>query len=115
MLNGWAYGSDMERLRSSLQVSVANNVENGLKMLVHNHVDLFVTNRRNTEPVVARLGLQRQVRVLPRVLEVQNGYFAFPRSPEFDRLRLQFDQEFNTLVESGELKRLGRRFEVTTP
>lgn len=115
MLNGWAYGSDMERLRSTLQVSVANNVENGLKMLVHNHVDLFVTNRRNTEPVVARLGLQRQVKVLPRVLEVQNGYFAFPRAPEFDRLRLQFDQEFNSLVESGELKRLGRRFDVTVP
>ena len=115
MLNGWAYGSDLERVRASLQVSVANNVENGLKMLVHNHVDLFVTNRRNTEPVVERLGMGRQVKVLPRVLEVQNGYFAFPRAPEFDRLRLQFDQEFNSLIDSGELKRLGKRFDVTTP
>lgn len=115
MLNGWAYGVELERARPTLQVSVANNVENGLKMLVHNHVDLFVTNRRNTEPVVTRLSMERQVRILPRVLEVQNGYFAFPRSPEFDRLRLQFDQEFNALIDSGELKRLGRRFEVTVP
>jgi len=115
MLNGWAYGTDLERARPALQVSVANSVENGLKMLVHNHVDLFVTNRRNTEPVVARLGLERQVRILPRVLETQNGYFAFPRSPQFDHLRLQFDQELTTLVDSGELKRLGRRFDVTVP
>lgn len=115
LLNGWAYGSDWERVRPGLQVSVANNVENGLKMLVHNHVDVFVSNRRNTDPVIARLGYARQVKPLPRVVDVQNGYFAFPRSPAFDRLRLQFDQEFNALIDSGELKKLGRRFDVTLP
>jgi polar amino acid transport system substrate-binding protein len=57
---------------------VANTVENGLKMLVHNHVDVFVSNRRNTDPVIARLGYGRQVKPLPRVVETQNGYFAFP-------------------------------------
>jgi hypothetical protein len=46
---------------------VANTVENGLKMLVHNHVDVFVSNRRNTDPVIARLGYGRQVKPLPRV------------------------------------------------
>lgn len=115
LLNGWAYGSDWDRVRPGMQVSVANTVENGLKMLVHNHVDVFVSNRRNTDPVIARLGYGRQVKPLPRVLDVQHGYFAFPRSPAFDRLRLQFDQEFNSLVDSGELKRLGRRYDVTVP
>jgi polar amino acid transport system substrate-binding protein len=115
LLNGWAYGADWERVRPGLQVSVANNVENGLKMLVHNHVDVFVSNRRNTDPVIARLGYGRQVKPLPRVIEIQNGYFAFPRSPTFDKLRLQFDQEFNSLIETGELKRLGKRYDVTVP
>ena len=81
LLNGWAYGADWERVRPGLQVSVANNVENGLKMLVHNHVDVFVSNRRNTDPVIARLGYARQVKPLPRVVETQNGYFAFPARP----------------------------------
>ena len=115
LLNGWAYGADWERVRPGLQVSVANTVENGLKMLVHNHVDVFVSNRRNTDPVIARLGYGRQVKPLPRVVETQNGYFAFPRSPAFDKLRLQFDQELNKLLDSGELKRLGRRYDVTVP
>ena len=115
MLNGWAYGSDWQRARPGLQISVANTVESGLKMLVHNHVDLFITNRRNTDPVISRLGYERQVRPLTRIVDTQNGYFAFPRSPEFDKLRLQFDQELNSLIDSGELKRLGKRFEVVVP
>ncbi|WP_300752781.1 transporter substrate-binding domain-containing protein [Janthinobacterium sp.] len=115
LLNGWAYGADWERIRPGLQVSVANSVENGLNMLVHNHVDVFISNRRNTDPVIARLGLQGQIKALPKVIDVQNGYFAFPRSTESDKLRLQFDQQFNSLINSGELKRLARRFDVTTP
>ncbi|WP_219115745.1 ABC transporter substrate-binding protein [Janthinobacterium sp. UMAB-56] len=115
LLNGWAYGAEWERVRPGLQVSVANNVENGLKMLVHNHVDVFVSNRRNTDPVIARLGYARQVKPLPRVIDIQNGYFAFPRSPAFDRLRLQFDQELNGMIDTGELKRLGKRYDVSLP
>ncbi|WP_426054258.1 substrate-binding periplasmic protein [Janthinobacterium sp. PSPC2-1] len=115
LLNGWAYGAEWERMRPGLQVSVANNVENGLKMLVHNHVDVFVSNRRNTDPVIVRLGYGRQVKPLPKVIDVQNGYFAFPRSPTFDKLRLQFDQELNNLIETGELKRLGKRYDVGVP
>jgi len=115
MLNGWAYGSDWQRARQGLQISVANTVESGLKMLVHNHVDLFITNRRNTDPVINRLGYEGQVRPLARIIDSQSGYFAFPRSPEFDRLRLQFDQELNSLIDSGELKKLGRRYDVTVP
>lgn len=115
LLNGWAYGLDWDRVRPNLQVSVANSVENGLKMLVHNHVDVFVSNRRNTDPVIARLGYGRQIKPLPRIIEVQNGYFAFPRSPAFDKLRLQFDQELNKLIDTGELKKLGKRYDVSVP
>ena len=115
LLNGWVYGAEMERLRSGLQVSVANTVENGLRMLVHGHVDVFVSSRRDTEPVLVRLGLERQIKVLPQVLEVQNAYFAFPRTPESDRLRVQFDQELKSLIDSGEMKRLGKRYKVTVP
>ncbi|MEG2034585.1 MAG: transporter substrate-binding domain-containing protein, partial [Janthinobacterium sp.] len=115
LLNGWAYGAEWERVRPGLHVSVANTVENGLKMLVHNHVDVFVSNRRNTDPVIVRLGYGRQVKPLPKVIDVQNGYFAFPRSPAFDKLRLQFDQEFSALSDSGELKKLGKRHDVAIP
>lgn len=115
VLNGWRYSAPFERALPALQASVANTVENGLKMVAFRHVDLFATNRRNTEPVVERLGYRDKVLALPGVIDVQDGYFAFPRRAQSDAMRGRFDQAFKALVDSGELKRLGKRFEITLP
>lgn len=115
ILNGWAYGPTFDRARPQLRLSVANSVESGLKMVAHQHVQLFASNRRNTEPVLGRIGLAGQISMLPRVIEVQDGYFAFPRRVASDALRKEFDLEFQRLVDSGELRRLGQRHEVTVP
>jgi polar amino acid transport system substrate-binding protein len=115
IMNGWAYGAEFDRARPGLRVSVTNAVENGLKMLTSQHVDLFATNRRNTEPVIARLQIGGGVAPLAKVIEVQRGYFAFPKRAESDKVRAQFDLAFNALVDSGELKRLGRQLDVGVP
>ncbi|MFM9433613.1 polar amino acid transport system substrate-binding protein [Janthinobacterium sp. CG_23.3] len=115
IMNGWAYGAEFDRARPGLRVSVTNAVENGLKMLVSHHVDLFATNRRNTEPVITRLQLAGSVTPLSKVIQIQRGYFAFPKRAESDRLRAQFDLAFNALFDSGELKRLGRQLDVGVP
>lgn len=115
ILNGWVYGAPFAAARPSLQVSVANSVSNGLKMLAFRHVDLFASNRRNTEPVIASLGLQDQLELLAPAIEVQNGYFAFPRDPAHDALRGSFDAALNTIAERGELRKLGQRLGVGTP
>jgi len=115
VLNGWAYGDEFDRARPSLQLSVANTVENGLNMLAHQHVDLFASNLRNTEPVIARLNMAGKFIALPRIINVQDGYFAFPKRMEYDGLRAQFDQAFNAMVDSGELKKLGRQLDVNVP
>ncbi|MTW04233.1 transporter substrate-binding domain-containing protein [Duganella ginsengisoli] len=115
VLNGWAYGTAFDQARPQLRLSVANSVDSGLKMLVHQHVNLFASNRRNTEPVMGRLGLVGQVVMLPKVIDVQEGYFAFPRDTQFDTLRRDFDAAFQRMVDSGELKKLGQRYEVNVP
>lgn len=115
VLNGWAYGSAFDQARPQLRLSVANSVESGLKMLMYQHVQLFASNRRNTEPVLGRLGLVGQIAMLPKVIDVQEGYFAFPRDPRFDTLRRDFDAAFQRMVDSGELRKLGLRHEVNVP
>ncbi len=115
VLNGWAYGAAFDLARPQLRLSIANSVDSGLKMLVHQHVGLFASNRRNTEPVLGRLGLAGQIVMLPKVIDIQEGYFAFPRDTQFDTLRREFDVAFQRMVDSGELKRLGQRHEVTVP
>lgn len=115
VMNGWAYGPGFDAARPRLRVSVANNVENGLLMLTHKHVTLFASNRRNTEPVLAALKLGGQVVALPQVIEVQDGYFAFPKQATHDAIRNRFDAAFEQLAESGELKRLSQRYDVDIP
>jgi len=115
IVNGWSYGATFDKARPQLRLDVVNSVDSGLKMLAAQHAQMFASNRRNTEPVLGRLGMSGQVAMLPRVIEVQDGYFAFPKRPAADALRKEFDAEFQRLVESGELKRLGLRHEVNVP
>jgi polar amino acid transport system substrate-binding protein len=115
VMNGWAYGPGFDAARPRLRVSTANNVENGLLMLTHKHVALFASNRRNTEPVLTALKLGGQVVALPHVIEVQDGYFAFPKRASHDPIRASFDAAFDTLIENGELKRLSQRYDVDIP
>ncbi len=115
IVNGWSYGASFDKARPQLRLDVVNSVDSGLKMLAAQHAQMFASNRRNTEPVLGRLGLSGQVAMLPRVIEVQEGYFAFPKRPAGDALRKEFDAEFQRMVESGELRRLGLRHEVNVP
>lgn len=115
ILNGWAYGAEFALARPSLRVSVANSVDNGLNMLMHRHVTLFASNRRDTEPVVARLNLRGKVVSLTPFIKVEDAYFAFPKRPRHDKLRQQFDQALNAMIDSGELKKMGSRYGVDVP
>jgi len=115
IVNGWAYGAAFDKARPQLRLDVVNSVDSGLKMLAAQHAQMFASNRRNTEPVLGRLGLSGQLSMLPRVIEVQDGYFAFAKRPTSEALRKEFDTEFQRMVDSGELKRLGLRHEVNVP
>jgi polar amino acid transport system substrate-binding protein len=115
IVNGWSYGTLFDKARPQLRLDIVNSVDSGLKMLAAQHAQMFASNRRNTEPVLGRLGLSGQLAMLPRVIDVQEGYFAFPKRPASDALRKEFDAEFQRLADSGELKRLGLRHEVNVP
>ncbi|MES2321894.1 MAG: transporter substrate-binding domain-containing protein [Pseudomonadota bacterium] len=111
-INGWAYGDEFDAARGIMNISLTNSVESGLAMLAHGRVDLFATNRRNTEPVVTLLGLEGKVVPVSRIIALQRGYFAFPKRPEYDYVAERFDRAFNAFVDAGELRLLGRRLNV---
>jgi polar amino acid transport system substrate-binding protein len=113
-INGWAYGQAFDAARSHLHLNVTNSVEAGLAMLAHGRVDLFATNRRNTEGVVPLLDLDGKVAPLDHIITTQRGYFAFPKLPEYDAALARFDRAFNAFVDAGELQKLGRRANVQT-
>ena len=114
-INGWAYGAAFDAARSRLHLNVTNSVEAALAMLAHDRVDLFATNRRNTEGVVPLLDLDGKVAPLERIITTQRGYFAFPKLPEYEAVLARFDRAFNAYADAGELQKLGRRAGVQIP
>lgn len=114
-LNGWAYGAAFDQARPHLLLSVSNTVENGLNMLLHRRVDLFATDCRDTDPVVASLGMQGKVAVLAPLITTEMAYLAFPKQAAFDELRTQFDHVLHQMAARGVLQELGRRYGISVP
>ena len=114
-LNGWSYGEAFTSAAAGLNISVANNVENGLMMLVYGHVDMFASNRRDTDPVIQRMGLTDKLLPVAPLIDTQNAYFAFPKLPIGAELAGAFDQLLSELKNNGELRRMARRHLVSVP
>lgn len=109
VINGWSYGPAFARAAPQLLISVTNTVANGLRMLERGHVELFASNRRDTEPVLTALGLQDKVMALAPLIDVQQAYFTFPLTPRYPELTAQMDQLLLEMKKSGELHKLARR------
>lgn len=115
VVRGWVYGSSFEQARGLLQPVTVENVANGLRMLAVGRLDLLASNQRNTAPYLAALDMHDTVRELMPLIDVQRGYFAFPRDDAHRELRERFDEAFGRLVESGALQRLAAPYAVSVP
>ena len=115
VVRGWVYGSQFEEVRAQLQPIMVESVENGLRMLMAGRIELLASNQRNTAPHLTAMALHDEVRELTPLIDVQRGYFAFPRDALHLELRRRFDEAFRQMVESGELARLAAPLEVSVP
>ncbi len=114
-LNGWNYGAAFTKAAPQLTISVTNSVESGLKMLAAGHVEMFATNRRDTDPVVTTLGMTDKVMALAPLIDVQDAYFAYPLTPRFAEVPRQMDRLLAEMKARGELQKLARRYGVIPP
>lgn len=115
VVRGWTYGRRFEAERGHLQPVTVESVHNGLRMLAAGRIDLLASNARNTQPQLLELGLQEQIVELAPLIDVQRGYFAFPRDAAHEQLRRSIDRAFATFVESGQLARLASQLGVSVP
>jgi len=115
IVHGWAYGIAFEEARPMMQIERAQTLENGLLMLVHDRVELLATNFRNTDALLPRMELIGKVVPIAPHIDVQNGYFGFPKGPQHEAMRQRFNEVFNAMVASGELARIAKRHYVDIP
>jgi polar amino acid transport system substrate-binding protein len=115
VLNGWTYGNEFEMARPDLLINIANTVEGALTMLLHQRADLLAANRRDADPIIAALGIQRKIVALTPLIGTKLAFLAYPRSAQHDLIRGEFDSVLNYMSKNGVLKKLGNRYGVTVP
>jgi polar amino acid transport system substrate-binding protein len=115
VVRAWVYGARFERVRGQLELITVEGVENGLKMLSLGRLDLLASNQRNTRPVIKALGLSDEINQLDTLIDLQDGYFAFPRQRRHRSLREEFDRSFRQMIERGQLAQLAAEWQVETP
>ena len=113
---GWAYGEAFEQARPLLRLTTVRDVETGLRMLRAGRVALLATNERNTQPVLASLGLQQQLTPVegPPIGHLR-GHFACPRQPPGPALCEALDQALLQLRRNGDWPRLNQKWGVGLP
>jgi polar amino acid transport system substrate-binding protein len=114
-IRGWAYGDQFDRMQRELKVDITDSLENGIRMLSNRHVDLLATNRRNTEALLPSMILPRAISPILPIIDTHDGYFAFPKRPGFEALRVEFDKVFDEMVSKGVLAKLALKHGVSVP
>jgi len=115
VVRAWVYGARFDSRREQLELITVEGVENGLKMLSAGRLDLLASNQRNTQPVLLALGLSDELEQLEPSIDLQDGYFAFPREERYRPLREAFDQALQQMIEQGRLAQLAADWQVEIP
>jgi len=114
-VNGWAYGSTFDHMRTELDVANIDTLRQGLQMLSAGRIDMLASNRRNMEFLLASLESPVKVKPIEPIIDIQNGYFAFPKLSNHDQMRARFNQVLTQMITSGELTKLARQHGVQIP
>lgn len=113
---GWAYGEAFEQARPLLRLTTVRDVETGLRMLRTGRVALLATNERNTQPLLANLGLQHLLAPVdgPPIGKLR-GHFACTRQTPGPALCEALEQSLQQLRRSGEWPRYNQKWGVGLP
>lgn len=115
VVRAWAYGTRFDDAQEQLDLVTVESVENGLRMLSMGRLQLLASNQRNTLPVLAELGLNDEIVQLEPLIDIQDGYFAFPWRESHKALREAFDQVFRQMIAQGQLAALAAHWHVDIP
>jgi len=65
--------------------------------------------------VLAQIKIPKAITPITPIIDVQDGYMAFPKQAKFDPLRQRFDRFFEDMIQNGTFTTLGQEYRVTLP
>lgn len=114
-MQGWSYGPTFNEQTKSLNINEFVDIKSGIERLSRGDLDLLATNSRNTDAVLAQIKIPKAITPIMPIIDVQDGFMAFPKQAKFDPLRTRFDSFFEEMIQNGTLTTLGQKYRVTLP
>jgi polar amino acid transport system substrate-binding protein len=111
---GWTLGQGYESAKQQLDVDIADTLEQGMAKLQRHRLDLLASNERTARAVLARLGQNNVVPLLPAISQ-QGGFFGYGLHTQGRDEPVRFELALSRLAESGELARLSLRHGLVYP
>ncbi len=115
VLDGWTYGARWEAMRGALSLDASTDLETALRKLLAGRIQVLLTNWRNTEPVLERLGMRGQVHTLAPSVDRLSGYFAFCRDKPDLPFRHAVARQLNEMARSGRIAAINARYGLSYP
>jgi polar amino acid transport system substrate-binding protein len=117
-ISGWSYGAVFDRARGTLGIRDIQQLENAIEMLRLGRIDILASNERNTDSLPDALkhkaGANAIIPVAP-IIDINDGYLAFPKETRFDPVRARFNSALNSLIDEGALAKLALKHHVAIP
>ncbi|MCL1089067.1 transporter substrate-binding domain-containing protein [Shewanella profunda] len=114
-MQGWSYGATFTEQTQTLTINEFVDLKSGVERLSRGDLDLLATNRRNTDAEQLKLKISNTIEPILPIIDIQDGFMAFPKQEQFDPLRYRFDRFFEEMIKNGTLTTLGQKYRVTLP
>lgn len=109
---GWVYSEPFNTKRSMLNISTAQNIENGLSMLLVHRADLLAANERNSINILNTPKFKNKIVSVSPPIGYEAGYIAFPKDNQHAELAKKYNKAFKELVDTGKLTKLAMKYGV---
>ena len=112
LTRGWSYGAKFDQYKENLRIETTNTVKANFQKLLADRIDLLVSHPRSASKLIDELKIKDKVKMILPPLIVNKGYYGFSRKRTLDGFLIQFDLEFEKMIESGEILELSRKYNL---
>ena len=113
-IRGWAYGTDFEAAKKSLNVKTVNNIKDDLRMLFLRQADMVVANEKGALVEIELEGYGK-VKIVEPSFQSNKSYFAFSKKVGDKKFQSQFNAALNRMWRNGEMDRLLSKYRLSNP
>ncbi|MGI2066678.1 substrate-binding periplasmic protein [Shewanella sp. MF08487] len=114
-MQGWSYGARFTEQTEMLTINEFVDLKSGIERLSRGDLDLLATNQRDTNTEQWKLKISNTIEPIFPIIDIQDGFMAFPKQGQFDPLRTRFNSFLEEIIQNGTLTTLGQKYRVSLP